>query len=169
MDDITEYRLYTFGNFYLSSIQQGIQAAHALGELFLKYNRGAQDGTTEKLHLINWAEDHKTMICKNGGAEAELLELIRVFNTDKNPYPWSFFEEEQAALNGACTCVAIVVPDTIYDRGIKLYKAFQKGTAQYHYNNDEGIHMYTCVGKSYIYSDFEFELIEQIRNSRNAI
>ena len=31
-------RAYFFGNMYLSSIQQGIQAAHCLGEMFLKYD-----------------------------------------------------------------------------------------------------------------------------------
>jgi hypothetical protein len=30
-------RLYTFCNFYLSSIQQGIQSAHIVSELFVDY------------------------------------------------------------------------------------------------------------------------------------
>lgn len=30
-------RLYTFVNFYLSGMQKGVQSAHALGELMVKY------------------------------------------------------------------------------------------------------------------------------------
>jgi len=164
MDDITEYRLYTFGNFYLSSIQQGIQAAHCLGELFLKYTHN----TPARETLLDWAEDHKTMICKNGGAQEQLRELIELFDTDNNQYPWSYFEEEEGALNGALTCVAIVVPDTIYDLGTSLARDYQKGLAHYSVDRNEDIFMYAKAGKSYVYNSFEDDLINTIMRSRNA-
>jgi hypothetical protein len=41
-------RLYTFGNYYLSSIQQGIQAGHAAVELFNKYENSEQLNTVKE-------------------------------------------------------------------------------------------------------------------------
>ncbi len=127
-------RCYHFGNFYLSSIQQGIQSAHAQMELFVKYNDvnadnfGCVDDTrtndeciihrnSHKL-LYDWAENHKTMICLNGGMAADLLSIENVFNHRNfhaNPYPWASFREEEDALNSTITNVAIVLPERIYE------------------------------------------------------
>ena len=107
-------RAYFFGNMYLSSIQQGIQAAHATHELFTKY-RGEDEFTPQTTsHLYEWARNHKTMILLNGGYAATIQELVDFFRTDDNPYPFAPFYEEEASLNGALTTVGIVLPEKIY-------------------------------------------------------
>ena len=107
-------RAYFFGNMYLSSIQQGIQAAHVLHELFLKYPSPV---TTEGRgdHLWAWASSHKTMILLNGGYADTLREIIKLFDDKNNPYPWAFFNEGQDSLDGALTSVGIVLPEHIYE------------------------------------------------------
>ena len=105
-------RAYFFGNMYLSSIQQGIQAAHAVHEMFLRYPvRQEIDGGD---YLWDWAKDHKTMILLNGGYAETIQELVDFFNNRENPYPWADFHEEEASLNGALTTVGIVLPEKIY-------------------------------------------------------
>lgn len=106
-------RLYTFCNLYISPIQCGIQTAHVVHDLFVKYydSVGEERGT-----LYNWAEDHKTIIVCNAGYSSELRSLIDLFHNKANPYPWADFREGENALDGALTCVGIVLPEKIYDR-----------------------------------------------------
>lgn len=108
-------RAYFFGNMYLSSIQQGIQAAHAVHEMFIRYPERA-NGTPpfDGDFLWDWAVDHKTMILLNGGYAAAIQELVDFFDSPQNPYPWADFHEEEASLNGALTTVGIVLPEKIY-------------------------------------------------------
>jgi len=112
-----EYRLYAFGNFYLSSIQQGIQAAHATVELFLKDSAGQLD-TRQSHHLHDWAEFHKTMVLLNGGDCESLKQLVGILTSPDNPFPWALFREEKSALNGALTSVVIVLPERMYNSEI---------------------------------------------------
>lgn len=102
-------RAYFFGNMYLSSIQQGIQAAHVTAELFMKSH--SEEGN---MFLLDWANNHKTMILLNAGYSDEIRRLIEFFGDVDNPYPWASFNEGQDALDGALTCVGIVVPEKIY-------------------------------------------------------
>ena len=104
-------RAYFFGNFYLSSIQQGIQAAHCVTEMFVKYKRHKQ----ERDPLLDWARNHKTIILLNGGDCFDLLDIYCMINDESNPYPWSKFHESVTALNDAITCVGIILPEKIYE------------------------------------------------------
>lgn len=109
-------RAYYFGNMYLSSIQQGIQAAHVTHELFLKHKHdNLANGNYVTTKLWDWAKNHKTMILLNGGYSAALRELIALFDSPENDYPWTYFCEEEASLNGALTSVGIVLPEKIYE------------------------------------------------------
>ncbi len=103
-------RAYYFGNFYLSSIQQGIQALHVTTEMYNKYPNLDLDG----FDLREWAEKHKTVILLNGGMAFDLRYLVTLFDTKHNPYCWSYFCEEEAALEGSITSVGIVLPEKIY-------------------------------------------------------
>ena len=105
-------RAYFFGNMYLSSIQQGIQAAHVVHELFLKYP-GEGTFQTDKI-LWEWAENHKTMVLLNAGYSEEIRYLVDFFNHRDNPYPHASFNESNEALDGALTCVGVVLPEQIY-------------------------------------------------------
>lgn len=103
-------RAYFFGNFYLSQIQQGIQAAHALARLVDKYR------FDEKANMIfDWIANHETMILLNGGDMQALEDLKVFFATDENPYPWAAFQESRDALAGATTSVSILLPEKIYE------------------------------------------------------
>lgn len=114
-------RLYTFSNMYLSRLQVGLQSAHVTHELFLKYPSGAPlphsttNSTSQSRCLWDWAQNHKTMILLNGGYSASLRELIKLFDSSENPYPWAYFNESEEAADGLLTCVGIVLPEKIYE------------------------------------------------------
>ena len=81
-------RAYFFGNMYLSSIQQGIQAAHVVGELFTSYSESRTNAMSEGGKLLwEWACDHKTMILLNGGYSENIHRLCEFFDDYQNTYP----------------------------------------------------------------------------------
>lgn len=102
---------YGFGNYYLSSIQQGIQNAHVITKISVKY----KPLSAQHSQYINWATNHFTMCCLNGGNSKDLDSLINIFDVDENPFPWSVFYEDDQSLNGALTAVGIILPSKIYD------------------------------------------------------
>lgn len=108
------YRFYGFGNYYLSSLQQGLQAGHTVAELFVQH-----DKSSEKYNYVdNWARNHKTMVLLNGGNSLFLKELFTLFQNWETlgmPYPYACFHEDEQSLNGALTYVGIVLPNEIYD------------------------------------------------------
>jgi len=100
-------RFYSAGNMYLSSIQQGIQAAHCVGEMALRI--------VGNKYVSEWLTEHKTLICVNGGNNAALFELHTLFTDARNPgYPVAHFREDEASLGGMLTSVGIIVPEKIY-------------------------------------------------------
>ncbi len=111
-------RAYFFGNMYLSSIQQGIQAAHVVGDMFVKYRM--QDDECPQNILYKWAEDYKTMILLSAGYSEEIYNLEGFFKSGQNPYPWASFHEGVDALDGALTCVGIILPEEIYNASKSL-------------------------------------------------
>ncbi len=111
VDQLQELRCYHFGNFYLSSIQQGIQSAHAQMEMFLKYE---DDTSSTRDMLYDWAKYYKTMICLNGGTYKELIEIEDMLDDDENPYPTASFYED-ISLKDMLTNVAIVLPYKIFN------------------------------------------------------
>lgn len=114
-------KLYTFTNMYMSDIQKGIQTQHACAELFVKYQQDSQC----KHNLYDWATNHKTTIVLNGGNAQSLHNLYdRLLPLcDCLNYPISVFYEDQQSLNGCITCVAIVVPDSVYNAEIDIDNA----------------------------------------------
>lgn len=109
------YRAYFFGNYYLSGVQQGVQAIHVTSEMFKKYQYESKKNKHESENhvLKNWTCDGKTVILLNGGNSAALQTLCTVFNSKKNPFPWAFFNEDDASLNGALTSVGIILPECL--------------------------------------------------------
>ena len=117
-------RCYTFGNMYMSSIQQGIQAAHAIGEMFVKYNplqvKTLSTNTEDTRYsgcvniLYDWATHHKTMICLNAGNNNSLCSLLQLMQRADNPYAWAVFYESQEAMQGMLTNIAIILPESVY-------------------------------------------------------
>lgn len=113
-------RAYFFGNMYLSSIQQGIQAAHATAEMFVKYDN---TDNPEFSILDTWARDHKTMVLLNAGYSQEIHNLCTFFSEQNNPFPWAPFRESRESLDGALTTVGIILPEEIYNAA----KALREG------------------------------------------
>jgi hypothetical protein len=116
-------RAYYFGNMYLSSIQQGIQADHCSGEMVVKYAPHIDTETkdwvcpdTDKYQqMYSYLKDHKTDILLNAGYSATLHEIFAGLSDAENPYPFAKFHESEEALDGALTCVGVVIPEAIYE------------------------------------------------------
>ena len=106
-------RAYFFGNMYLSSIQQGIQAAHVTAEMFNNYAKTKGEDLESYRTLHEWAENHKTMILLNGGYLETIEDLWRFFESN-NPYPCAKFHEGEDSLGGVMTSIGIILPEKIY-------------------------------------------------------
>lgn len=125
MENGAKMRAYFFGNMYLSSIQQGIQAAHVVAEMFTKYNKQNHAAAEmpdysspicQQWNILNhWAEEHKTMVLLNAGYGEEIHKLVQFFEIPENPLPWAHFNEGKDALDGAITCVGIILPEEFYE------------------------------------------------------
>lgn len=116
MEEI-QYRFYGFGNYYLSSLQQGLQAGHTVAQLFVEH-------TGEKLSQVHeWAKNHKTMVLLNGGNSLSLANLHEKFNMwsqEGMPFAFAKFNEDEQSLGGALTYVGIILPNDIYDAAAAL-------------------------------------------------
>lgn len=114
------YRAYFWGNFYLSSIQQGIQAGHVIADM-------SQSCKTND-DFIQWALDDQVMIVKNGGDNKAIKELVSHFEQYANDYSWDYFSESGDALNYTFTSVGIIVPDYIWNANEPYcLEGFEKG------------------------------------------
>lgn len=118
-------RGYSWGNMYLSSIQQGIQGWHAQNEIFTKYKINSPEMTT----FLKWAKGHKTLMLLNGGYASNIQHIGEVLEKlnkmlKRSPIeqraigvkaiPISCFKEEEAALNQALTAIFTVLPETCF-------------------------------------------------------
>lgn len=169
-------RCYHFGNYYMSSIQQGIQAAHCQMELFVKYQDIGINHDYDYLPAINgieyqikvdnlydWAENHKTMICLNGGNLQGLKDIESLFQSEQNIFPWATFYEDEMSLGGILTNVCIVIPEDIYETASKIRTGdlVQIGNKLFDKYCTE---LYNPARAKIVLNDFEIKLI-QILNS----
>ena len=70
--------------------------------------------------LYDWAENHKTMICLNGGNLQGLKDIESLFQSEQNIFPWATFYEDEMSLGGILTNVCIVLPEDIYENAAKI-------------------------------------------------
>ncbi len=131
----SNFRLYTFINFYLSSIQQGIQTAHIVSELFLKYNTKNAPSKFQEV-LNKWANIDKTIVILNGGSSFDIRQdFIKISKISSEVYsiynqnydydhgqwvlPYAYFSEDHNALgayeNGVMTGFGIILPQEIWN------------------------------------------------------
>lgn len=151
-------RAYYFGNMYLSSIQQGIQAAHATAKMFVKYANRAGDANGI---LFDWATNHSTMILLNAGYGSAIHDLVDFFSDGENPFPWAKFYESPEALDNAITCAGIILPEKIYDTAAMvrndpdvLDEIYKNGTLTVYGNDDE-----VTIR---IFTKWEFDLVKKL-------
>lgn len=101
-------RAYFLCNYYLSSIQQGIQAAHCLAEMSVTQNEGF------RTVYDNWAKYHKTMVILNGGNSSDIIALdMKLCDLAGLQYPTGIWTEDAPSLNNAVTCCGIIVSTRI--------------------------------------------------------
>lgn len=107
-----EYRFYSFTNFYVSSLQKGLQTAHAVSEMSVSK---MSDKATAVYN--DWAKIDKTIIILNGGNCAGLKDIFNICESfgEKLGLPVVKFHEDEQSLNGALTAVGIILPKNIYD------------------------------------------------------
>jgi len=152
-----EYRLYTFINFYLSQIQQGIQSAHIVSELFTKYeNNALMTGI-----IKTWARSHKTIIVCNGGNSAGISEFSDVFQD--SPYPYADFYEDMDSLGGVRTGIGIILPEAIF----KCEKRVDGLFTHYEYQRS-GDEVADTIFKSYNPTHPAFALIHAVKSAKLA-
>lgn len=111
-------RLYTFTNYYLNTISQGIQPLHVLGRMFAKYRGLSQPGAV----LYDWEANHTTAISCSAGDYQGVLDCAQAIERFANTLelPWATFHEDQRSLGGLMTSCGIVVPAHIYEASALL-------------------------------------------------
>lgn len=148
-----ELRLYSFVNFYLSARQGGIQTGHASVRLLRKYAK-LGEAWSYKLDMVNdWADNHETYIVLNGGPMTGVKGALDII--EKCEYPFSPFYESGEALGGILTCVAVVLPETVYN-------------AMYNKNDvfPEWVYIDPISGSITQYSPEVLELVKLVKSSR---
>ena len=135
----SNFRLYSFVNYYLSPLQHGLQTAHCVSELSVAALRKSAASEAFK----NWAKHDKTIIICKGGNDAQLRELAKSLKAYGKRFnlPSTLFVEDEQSLNGAATATAIVVPESLwnvqYDRIANAYvhatteRRYLSGTNEY--------------------------------------
>ena len=162
-----ELRCYNFGNFYMSSIQQGIQAAHGQMEMFNKYaaplHAIGKDQGSCKAMLFEWSLNYKTMICLNAGDNAGMLDLIAFLRDEDNYFPFATFCESEDAMGGMMTNISIVLSEKIFGVAEKMRRrelvwgdVKSDGTIL-PISTTEEFDMYGT------FTEFEFELVNRLR------
>jgi hypothetical protein len=137
----------------MSQIQLGIQTAHCVTAMYAKsFNHGHESSTFQLMH--EYASDHMTKIILQGG-NCDTLQQIHArikaildsfwkYESQKQHipegthpeavwYPFAKFHEDEQSLNGALTCVGIVLPEEIYNFASNI----REGTFKVSQNENE--------------------------------
>lgn len=162
-----ELRLYSFVNFYLSSIQQGVQTGHAAVDLVRKYTSDrpllttGQSGFCEML-VEEWADLFKTFIILNGGNAASIANASKII--EESGFPWVPFYEDSESLAGIQTCVAVILPENIFNARQCDPDSSGKEQYSYVYEDANGVPMTTYYAEGHPF----FNIIKLVRTSRLA-
>lgn len=157
-----ELRCYTFTDFMLSSIQQGIQSGHASMEIINKYiinSITSQYGYAEQ--ISKWIEK-PTIICLNGGNVANIHKIREFLDTQQNPFPFAPFYEEPDQ-GGNITSVAVILPERIFNTASLLRRRELPAGVCYTHDRLLEVHRFTFEKDGEIrsdeFSDWEYELM----------
>ena len=174
MEDLDqELRFYCFVNFYLSSIQQGIQTGHCAVDLVMKYlvTSPHKSGITpyQRSLVENWASLHKTFITLNGGPAAG-IDAAQDAITAAYDFPWVAFYEDMDSLKGLKTCVGVVVPEYIFNAKFspEETRAAQDGQPRYVWQQSDPNTGASTGFKVYHPGDQHYPLVHLIKSCRLA-
>ena len=160
-------RFYSFTNWMLRPIQQGIQPGHAAVELFVKYTDPDDVHNPTQEMLWDWARNHKTFVCLNGGNNTDIYELDRFMQSQENPYPYAPFYEDPDSLGGLMTSVGIVLSPRMYDASAALRR--YRGQEPFFSENHTGWNAVVINDDNesnfYEFSDWEKEMIERLSSA----
>lgn len=110
-----QYRFYSFvAGLYLSPLQNGLQTAHAVSEMFADL----ENNHTQNMDAYReWATKDKTIIICNALNSAGVGEAYNkaAFYGTRLKLPATVFNEDTQSLNDAPTAAAIIVPRCFYD------------------------------------------------------
>lgn len=162
-----DYRCYHFTNMYLSTMSHGIQSAHGQTELSLEFRTNGPKNKKSGM-WYKWAKENKTTIVLNAGYNSRMLEIKEFFEREDNPFPWSYFNESEAALGGLLTNVAIVLPKRIYETAEKIrtreYQVYSWNDSFAAYSQDEKMNSTPGNFSREYLTQFEVDLIEVLNS-----
>lgn len=118
-------RGYFVVNRYMLGLQAGIQAGHCAAELVHEHHSNSV--------VKQWVTKDKVMIVLHGGGHSDLRKLFKI--SQKMKIPSSIFHEGLEDLNGAATCVGMVLSDSLVEKMKTL-----AGAQVLHAGDDE-----TCI------------------------
>lgn len=106
-------RAYSFTNFMLNSVAQGIQPGHCLVDMTRYY---IAEKSFAASVMADWADNHKTMINLNGGGYGNILRIWEDVQRlgEALDLPFGCFNEDEETLGGLMTCCSIIVPEKVY-------------------------------------------------------
>lgn len=92
-------KVYVLVNSYMIGIQAGIQALHAVSDMWSRTTNSPES------RLRAWEKDHKTVILLNGGGQPQLEEYLNTISSLTSDWGTA---REDVGLNFALTAVAFV-------------------------------------------------------------
>lgn len=140
----SKLRLYSFCNFYMNSISQGIQTAHVVGRMAKFYRQRDSDEAKLFWQWLEEGQDNETIIICNGGMGADISEAYYKYADilSKSGIPSQIFYEEVRAFGTkepSPTCWACVLPAEVYSARSLLdtlgNQRFSDGNVRYDYNH----------------------------------
>lgn len=111
-----EHRAYFFNNQYLAGIHNGIQAGHALDQLWSSLTELGTKRTKSaegKFKMLReFSKNSRTWIVLNAHDHETLADLYK-FMCRQTTYPFSMFQEP--GMNFANTSICTILPDRLFD------------------------------------------------------
>jgi len=140
-------------------------------ELANKYmvREGWINGFAEQ--VADWIENHKTIICLNGGNSASLKDLLDFLYNPKNPFPVTSFYEDEDTAEGLMTSVAIILPARIFETASLMRSRTLPDGVSYSHDRLLNEHRFSWshvpdgVGRTETYSEWEYELMGRLNST----
>ena len=100
--------VYVFTHRYLNTMQQGIQSAHAIAELFTKY--AEQPEYFKK--VIDWSANHKTLRILDAGSGKKFEDTYRWYTEFVKKFDLSHAEFREPDINDMITAFCFVLSES---------------------------------------------------------